>query len=309
MHWYILGAGAIGCLCAEQLARTGAQVTLILRDQPHLQQFEAVGRQITLREGDTRMQIRVGASRAGDSDPISHLLITTKAHATVDAINSLTHRLLPDAQIVLLQNGCGQQEQVSEQFPTARIWAGITTMGGWRDTPFSVVKAGAGPVILGPVTPGVTSLPDGWSAIEPAVLIEPDIQLTLWRKLAINCAINPLTALHGCCNGELISRPELSRLMQQVCEEVEQVARHRGLKLFDESLFTAAAQVARLTGDNYSSMLQDMQQGRPTEIEQITGFLCAEADRLGIATPLNLALLTRIRDRQPQQKQNGDGRD
>jgi len=307
MHWYILGTGAIGCLCAELLRNSGAKVTYVLRNQAQLQTFHQAGRQIRLRDGDTCCTISVDASSASDHAAISHLLVTTKAYDTLPALSSIQHRLAPDAQIVLLQNGCGQQQEVAKLHFSCQIWAGITTHGAWREAPFRVVRAGKGQITLGPLGDSQPPLPDGWDRIDPAIIAEPDIENALWRKLAINCAINPLTAIHGCRNGELLTDPTLSLLIRAICDEIEQIAHARGRELFNTPLFNAVAEIALLTTDNFSSMLQDLRQGRQTEIEQITGFLCHEAAELGMTLPHNQQLLDQIRSLQNRHYAKGDG--
>ncbi|WP_151702982.1 ketopantoate reductase family protein [Nitrincola alkalilacustris] len=307
MHWYILGAGAIGCLCAELLCNSGAKVTFILRNQSQLQTFNQAGRQIRLRDGDTCCSISVDASAAADNAEIRHLLVTTKAYDTLPALSSIQHRLAPDAQIVLLQNGCGQQQEVARLYFPRQIWAGITTHGAWREAPFQVVRAGIGQITLGPLGTSQLTLPDGWEKIDAAIIAEPDIKSALWRKLAINCAINPLTAIQGCRNGDLLTDPKLSLLMRGICDEIEQIAHARGQQLFTTPLFDAVCEIALLTADNFSSMLQDLRQERQTEIEQITGFLCREAAELGMTLPHNQRLLDQIRSQQNRHYTKGEG--
>jgi len=307
MHWYILGAGAIGCLCAEMLLKSGAKVTFVLRNQAQLHTFDQAGRLISLRDGDTCCNVSVDASLPTDQAAISHLLVTTKAYDTLPALSSIQHRLTPDAQIVLLQNGCGQQQEVTRLYFPLQIWAGITTHGAWREAPFSIVRAGKGQIILGPLGDSQPALPDAWDQIAPAIIAEPDIENALWRKLAINCAINPLTSIHNCSNGELLTNPKLSFLMKSICEEIEQIAGARGRTLYSTPLFDAVSEIALLTAGNFSSMLQDLRQGRQTEIEQITGFLCHEAAELGIYLPHNQRLLDQIRSLQNRHYAKGEG--
>ncbi|WP_409523253.1 ketopantoate reductase family protein [Nitrincola sp. MINF-07-Sa-05] len=307
MHWYILGAGAIGCLCAELLHNSGAEVTFVLRNQTQLDSFNQAGRQVRFHDADTSSSINVDASLPGDHATINHLLVTTKAYDTLPALSSIQHRLAPDAQIVLLQNGCGQQQEVTRLYFSLQVWAGITTHGAWRDAPFSIIRAGKGHISIGPMGKPQPALPNGWDMLTPPVIAEPNIENALWRKLAINCAINPLTALHGCRNGELLTDPKLTEQMLSICEEIEQIAHARGHKLFASSLFHAVSEIAQLTGDNFSSMLQDLRQGRQTEIEQITGFLCREASTLGMQVPHNQRLLDQIRTLQSRHDIKGEG--
>ena len=115
----------------------------------------------------------------------------------------------------------------------------------------------------------------------------------LWRKLAINAAINPLTALLRCTNGELAGDP--ADRVRRLCTEISAVARAAGMGRAVESLENVVFEVIHNTADNRSSMLQDVEAGRPTEIDYITGWLVEQANRLGMDVPANAALLEQVK--------------
>lgn len=291
-RWHILGAGAIGTLWAANLAAAGSSVTLLLRDQHRLDQFRQI--EGVLRDGEL---FPVDAELTADSGSIQQLLITTKSTDTQSAFNSIKNRLTPGAHIVVLQNGMGSQQWVTDQSPDTEVAWASTTDGAWIKSPFSVKHAGKGVTHIGSPTTHLkwlNNLQGGFLNVE----IDRDIAASLWRKLAINCAINPLTAVHHCKNGELITTPKLMDEMTALCAEVEAVANALNIPLFEAPLIDQASQVARLTAENYSSMLQDMKHGRTTEIDHITGYLCNLAAELGIKTPINSHYLSKIKKMQ-----------
>ncbi len=293
--WHILGAGSIGCLWAAKLARAGYPVTLILRSRQRQQQFLAAGA-VTLEEAGQADRYPLRATTATECDQIRNLLVCTKAQDTLAALESIRARLADGAQVLLLQNGMGAQQRAAAQLPRQRIWAGSTTDGAWQHAPFEVVLAGRGQTLLGPLNqPRLNGhLPAHLAGLDLALQADPSIELSLWRKLAINCAINPLTALYGCRNGELAEDPDKQRHMAAICTEVDAVAQALHLKLFPDGTLQRALEVARLTGANYSSMLQDIRGQRQTELAYITGYLCQQADRLGLALPVNRQLLEQV---------------
>lgn len=294
MHWYILGAGAIGHLWACLFEQGSVPTTLMLRDTTALGQWQH-SNTIEMHESGQIKRFSPEAETVGSTGPIQHLLVTTKAYDTLTALRAIQHRLQPGCQIVLLQNGMGQQQAVLDLLPGCRLWAATTTAGAWREPPNRLHCISRGETLVGPLTPNTPALPDGWDRLPLTLSSCNDILPVLWRKLAINCAINPLSAIENCRNGDLLHDPRRLQLLRQVCTEVEQVAAAAGITLFAGPLHQQAEAVAHATGDNLSSMLQDIRHKRQTEIEQITGYLCHQASEHGIATPLNTALLQQIR--------------
>ncbi|HXH04441.1 MAG TPA: 2-dehydropantoate 2-reductase, partial [Candidatus Competibacteraceae bacterium] len=127
---------------------------------------------------------------------------------------------------------------------------------------------------------------------------DDDIKTRLWHKLAINCAINPLTALLGCRNGELLDLPGERRVLRIICEEAAQVMAAEGIIGDAEELYARVCIIIEATADNYSSMLQDLRAGRSTEIDYLNGYLLRQGAAHGIPLPCNTLLLDMIRLRQ-----------
>lgn len=297
-HWHILGAGSIGCLWAAHLAKAGHRVTLILRNAERLATFKATP-YITLETQSGNEQIPVEASIADNTLPITNLLITTKAYDTENALRSVGQHLSTNTNIVVLQNGMGAQQKAADITESKRMWAGSTTDGAWLRQPFHVVFAGKGETRVGPLTDtSLPCIPEGLTPSPDLTLIaDTEIELSLWRKLAINCAINPLTAYYDCRNGALAEDIEKRQHMALLCQEIEQVALAKGLALFPQGVFTQAEAVAIATGENLSSMLQDVRHQRKTELDYITGYLLREAEKQGISLPANQQLFLDINQR------------
>ena len=297
-HWHILGAGSIGCLWAAHLAKAGHRVTLILRNSERLDTFNAKG-VVVLESEDTHHYYPVDACLPDNCGPISHLLITTKAYDALPALAPIASHLTPDASVVVMQNGMGAQQDVATHLAPVNVWAASTTDGAWLKAPFHVVFAGRGETKVGPLmqtTPSLPTVPTELAPSDLTLVADEQIELSLWRKLAINCAINPLTAYYNCRNGELAEDPEKYQHMSRICAEIDQLCQLLDLTLFDGPAIQQAAAVARATGANYSSMLQDVRHQRKTELEYITGYLLQQAKQAGLKLPENQALYEHLKE-------------
>ncbi|WP_045158882.1 putative 2-dehydropantoate 2-reductase [Stutzerimonas stutzeri] len=293
MTWHVLGAGALGSLWATRLARAGLPVRIILRSAERLADYRQAGG-LTLEEAGQTSQQAITAELPDAPMPIQRLLVACKAYDAEPAIAQLEARLAPGCEILLLQNGLGSQQAIAERWPLVRCIFVSSTEGAYRDGPTRVVFAGRGQNWLGDPDGGCApgwlgeldraGIPNAWS---------DDILGRLWRKLALNCAINPLTVLHDCRNGELRQhRAQLAAL----CNELSRLLAACGQHAAAEELESDVWRVVEATAANYSSMHQDVRLGRRTEIAYLLGHACTTADALGVAVPRLHDLHDRLRE-------------
>jgi 2-dehydropantoate 2-reductase len=288
--WHILGAGSLGSLWATRLARAGLPVRLILRNPTRLAAYSAKGG-LSLSEQGERATFDIPAQTFDAQEPIQRLLVACKAYDAEPAVASVASRLTSGAEILLLQNGLGSQDAVAALVPQARCIFVSSTEGAFRDEDFSVVFAGQGFNWLGDPQQGDppqwlneltgAGIPHQWTS---------EILDRLWRKLALNCAINPLTVLHGCRNGQLKAHAEEVRAL---CDELVRALQSCGQPQAAIGLHEEVMRVIEATAANYSSMYQDVAQGRRTEISYLLGHLCTAAALSGC----DVRLLNRIRTR------------
>jgi 2-dehydropantoate 2-reductase len=248
--------------------------------------------------GGIRSEQQIPVVTPNSHAPISHLVITTKAYDVSEAVASIAHLLSEDSVVVLLVNGMGLAEQLAADWPQLNIFCGTTTEGAYCLAPQHIQHTGRGKTRIG--KQGKKKPPpwfDQWSDAIDTCLWDSDIEVALWSKMAINCIINPLTALHNCANGELSQRRDLITQVTTLCGEVSKVTRAAGFTAIAAALPQLVASVIAATANNRSSMLQDVERGRRTEIDYITGFLLRVADQHGIDAPHNLALIRAIKAR------------
>lgn len=283
-HWHILGAGSIGLLWAAELSKAGHTVTLIRHKQETYPQH--------IRYNDDLIALEV--LHNSQVKRIDNLLITTKTWQTLDAIAAIQTALHSNTQIVLLQNGMANQARLSELFPHNPVYAAITTDGALREQAWQIKRTGIGRTIYGALTAKASGLrPD--LACDLQLEKSESIQMALWQKLAMNCCINPLTAIYNCLNGELLQNAQALEQTQQILIECMLVGEKLGFAQALASIEEQVYAVMQSTANNSSSMREDVLNARPTEIDAINGYIVEQGQRLGIATPVNLKILNHIK--------------
>ncbi len=290
----VLGPGSLGLLWAAYLSRS-LPVYLIGRpgspsDHIHFQLIAPEGSEYPIALSRTAPEHETGGTGL--------ILVTTKVQDLEGALAPLLPSVPEQVPIVLFQNGLGPQFRIADRHPDRAILAASTTEGANRPQPGQVIHAGRGQTWIGGLTPrgalAATPVRDILARSGLEVEIHDDIGDRLWLKLAVNAGINPFTAILGCPNGALPGDPFFEKHLPALCDEVAAVARAHGRQFAPMLLATEIRDVAHRTAANRSSMLQDVNAGRETEIAHINGFIVTEADRFGIDAPVNRMLTERV---------------
>ena len=293
--WYVLGAGSIGCLWAASLCHKKQPVRLLVKNERYYN-LPAPGQvELTLSHQKERTSYPVSVTCAAElKEPVSRLIVCTKAQDALDAVKAITHNLTEDCKILLLQNGMGSQQAIVQAFPELSVWAGSATDGAYLNKAFDVCHAGKGMTSIGPLSK--TFCDDDFAPLLEKFRLDvqrvEDIEQTLWKKLAINCCINGLTALFNCHNGELLDQGEKQQWLDQLANEVNDVlaATSRPVKNLVESVH----HICQITADNVSSTCQDARKGRSTELAYINHYLIKQADILQIPVPGHKKLMAAL---------------
>lgn len=310
----ILGAGAIGQLMFHKLGLTGQateaepirDVVLIGR-QPHTQQHTL---QFTDSNGQTHHTTATILNRNdAQLENINLLLVCVKAYQVEHALQPLLSKLAQHCHIVLLHNGLGPHLAVSaalKHFPDLGLSLGTTSQAALKISQWHIKHTGVGVTQLGHYcgTPLSAELKHRLQALhrdnQPLEWHQPVLPI-LWQKLAINAAINPLSALNQCANGQLAAE-EYQPQITAIIDELVNVAKCDGIELVPAQLLNRVKQVIALTSANFSSMYQDVAHHRATEIDYINGYICQQAKRYNLATPTNQSLVTKIATLSQQDK-------
>jgi 2-dehydropantoate 2-reductase len=291
MEILVFGAGSLGSLLGGLLARAH-DVTLVGRE-PHVAAVRADGLRVT---GIEALDTHPAATTDATGASADLALVTVKSYDTEAAARALATG--DYGAVCSLQNGMGNEDALADAVD-APVLAGTVTYGAGLVDPGHVEWRGRGPITLGAWRPAddaaaAERVAAAFRAADLDAEAVGDVRRRLWEKLAVNAAINPVTALSRVENGALTAEP-LASLARTAAVETAGVARADGVDLPDEAAAEAAATVARETARNRSSMLQDVTRGRRTEIDAINGYVTDRAAATGRSAPVNRTLAALIR--------------
>ncbi|MBI2183834.1 MAG: 2-dehydropantoate 2-reductase [Thaumarchaeota archaeon] len=296
----IIGAGALGCLFAGLLTEAKEDVTLISHTPEQARVIRKRGVKITNSSG-----IRTVCVNALSEPKAEHLpdliLIAVKAYDTDSAARTAATIRKPDTIVLTLQNGLGNVETLAEYIPPRNIAQGVTIQASTLLDIGSVYHAAAGLTVIGSWNRDIlASLEDVKKVFNSASIpteVTSRIDVAVWRKLLVNIAINPVSALTGVRNGDLLRFEEVMLVMKEAVSEAARVAQTVGVKLPDQDAFYDVFVAAKETARNKSSMLQDLQRGKETEIDYLNGGIVMLGRKHGVPTPVNEALAQAVNRR------------
>jgi len=285
----IIGAGAMGSLYGGKLSLSGNQVLLYDINREHIDKIREHG--LIIEEPECEEIARPQASSDKEALRGSEVMIIfVKSAATEIAIRDIKEYIAPETIVVTLQNGLGNEEIIRKQLGAARSAAGVTSQGATFLEAGRIRHAGRGPTHLcmsdkknNRLIPFVEELNRaGFEAH-----IEENIENLIWSKLVINVGINALTALTALPNGKLLDYKETKEIMADLVNEALQVTSAKGIQLTLADPLESVYETAQKTAANRSSMLQDFDNHRVTEINFINGAIVREAEKLAIDVPVN----------------------
>lgn len=321
----VVGSGALGTLVGGSLASLAQagrdlEVWLISSRPALVRDFRTNGLQIfddIDSDAGCRRASRIPIQAATPAEldqvlasgPADLALVLCKSNATEQAAQVAKAVLHPEHGVaVTLQNGIGNVEALQAALGSDRVIAGTTAQAALvpaDGNSVSVSHTGAGATVLAAaegagldlVVQSVAELFTQAGMATTTASSPGALQDILWSKLLCSATILPLTALLGCRNGQLLSNPPAKALLCGLVEEATAVARALGVVLPADPVEHVLG-VARVTANNESSMLRDVQRRVPTEIDAITGQIVEHGRRLGLPVGLHEAMLHMIKSRQ-----------
>lgn len=288
----IVGAGAIGCLFGACLQASGHSVILVNNNPLAVTAIRKNG--VSVREPSgkiIRTRPKVELHLKSDDGP-DLVLLTVKSYDTEAAGRSL-EKVQGISDVLSIQNGLGNFETLSRFLPAQSILAGITTEAAFQAGYGEVLHTGKGVTRIGEFTGGPTKrcreIGHLIRSVGLDINISGNVEGVIWSKAIVNSAINPVTAIARVLNGEITRNSNLLEVALEVLKEGMKVASSRGVVPIPSpvSFFNNIVSISR---KNQSSMLQDIENGKRTEIRELNGSISSAGRNEGIDTPYTSAL-------------------
>ncbi|WP_316347675.1 putative 2-dehydropantoate 2-reductase [Desulfuromonas acetoxidans] len=285
----MIGSGALGLYYGARLQQAGEDVHFLLRSD-----YDAIcnkGLTVHSCDGDFYLESLQGYRNAHEMPKADLVIVGLKTFANQHLKELITPLLSEQTAILTLQNGLGNEEQLSELFGRERILGGVAFICSNRGEPGEVHHLSQGAIRLGEFSAGLTARAEQLSAMfnraqVPCQAVE-DLKKIRWEKLVWNIPFNGLCALTDKTTDLLLAHPPTRELISELMDEVANGANAQDLTSpIDGKAFGAhMIEITEGMDDYHPSMMIDRQQGRPLELEAIYAIPLKQAAQRGIELP------------------------
>ncbi len=291
MNIVIFGAGAIGSLFGGILAKNN-NVFLIGRKN-HIEQIKKKGLII---KGKTKKNIKISAFENVEDILFSPdlVIISVKSYDTENAVKKIKKIIDKNTFIMSIQNGLDNIEKIEKIMDKKKLFVCITTHGSVFYKPGVIIHTGIGKTTIGALVKNSffeQKLVDLFNLSGIKTKVSTNIMYDIWTKGVVNSVINPITCIFKCKNGYILKNPILEKLMEKICYESVQVANACGFNLVYEDVLNLTKEVIFDTSENFSSMLQSIQNDSKTEIDNINGVIFKLGEKYKLDVSLNKVII------------------
>lgn len=283
----LIGLGAIGTLYAAKISAREPDALRIIADSARLARFRAAPPSFN----GTRLDLNyVTPDHPGP--PADLILVAVKSTGLAASFPAIAPFLGEQTQILPLLNGITAQDTLAETFGWSRVLYGFVYCESSMRTGHAVVQDGASKIVFGeaantPPAPRVRAVGDCFERLGLKYDIPADMRVAQWRKYILNIGINQAQAILRKPNRELQQNPAAMQLARNLMDEAAAVAAALGIPKADEIPPWAESVIRAASPDNQTSMLQDVEAGRPPETDLFAETVCRLGRQLGIPTPAN----------------------
>jgi len=304
----VIGQGAMGLLWYHHLSQANTHtsaspnVSLLSSNQAQLNAYElkSAKYQFTPYQQQETSIYPITYAKTADIKRANIILLCVKSYHIASALKNIAKDIPHRCMVILAHNGMGTFEEAAELLPSNQpILAMLTTHGCLRRGVLNIEHTGLGYSDVGLLSGEISTnqqnkLSNVLSHALPEVTFHQNIIEKQWLKLAINCVINPITAINDIDNGE-VNNEKYTEQVNQLLAEIVAISHNEGINLVLADLQKTVFKVASATAKNCSSMRCDILAGKPSEIDYINGYIHRLGKHYQIATPENTRLWQQVK--------------
>jgi 2-dehydropantoate 2-reductase len=288
----IVGAGGVGGYLAARLKQAGHDVAVLARGA-NLAALRARGISVTSALGNTESGPLKASDDARELGPADAVIVTTKLYDLEKVARQAAPMVGPETLVIPVQNGVEAHEIISRALPGAKVLKGTIYVSSFlrapgiilHNSPFCRLRIAAASGPSGADVQRVAAALNDPPRIETTVA--PDIEADLWRKFAMLAPFSATGCLARVPVGPVLNDPALMVQLKEAIGEVAAVARAKNVELPPDIEAATIAQMRQFPGNAKPSMLEDLEAGRPLELEYLAGAVVRFGKALGIPTPVH----------------------
>ncbi|MBI3988061.1 MAG: 2-dehydropantoate 2-reductase [candidate division NC10 bacterium] len=288
----VMGAGAVGGYFGGVLAKHDVEVSFIARGR-HLEALRAKSLVVKSYQGDFSVPIKA-TSDPGEIGPVDLILFAVKSYDTERAIQRALPMVGPNTILLSLQNGVDNGEKMAAVVGKEKVLEAAVYIGASIPEPGVIIHTAGGRIIFGEPEGGISErvrkLEDFFKGHGVQAEASPNVRVPQWSKFAWNVAFNAINTLIGGPVGRVIANPQTLELAKRTIAEVIEIAKALRIHLPDDLIERHVQWTLTMGPDIKTSTLQDLEAGKPLEVEAFNGFVVRKGQELGIPTPCNFAL-------------------
>jgi 2-dehydropantoate 2-reductase len=295
MRIAILGSGGVGGYFGGRLAAAGADVAFIARGA-HLAALRNGGLRIESPQGNLRLGRVNATDEPSEIGPVDIVFFTVKLYDTEEAVRMLPALIGPDTLVLPFQNGVDSAEVLARGVGRQHVAGGTAYVAAVIAEPGLIRHTAMGRLIFGPLdgvrSPLLEELLEACRLAGFDATLSDQIMVDVWAKFARLSVFSGMTAVTRCSIGPLRDDPELSAMMRAALQESIAVARAKKVPLPESIMADIEAATAALPTNARSSMLEDLERGRPLELPWLSGAVVRIGQEVGVHTPVHRFITT-----------------
>jgi len=288
----VMGAGGIGGLIGARMAAAGHAVHLIARG-PHLAAIREEGLRLKSEHGDVSIRPASATEEPSQIGPVDLVVFTVKGQDSAAAARQIAPLVGPETMVVSFQNGVAGLDHLAAAVGAGRLLPGVTFVPAVIEAPGVIRQTGQVNRFVfgeakGPVTPRVQGLAEAMQSAGLDAVAVADAEVAVWHKFIMLAPFAAICCLTRLPLGDWIAVPETQRLYRDGMAEVAAVAQARGVAVAEDIVETNLAfALEQADPRTKASMLEDLERGKPLEVDSLSGHIARLGEALGIPTPVN----------------------